>query len=70
MHKARVELFDLRNDLSESVDLSVQHPDIVKKLSALYDTWLDEMAEPKQGPGKRWVSAEHQIPLKNKPYTR
>jgi len=58
VHKAKVELFDLKNDVSESTDLSAQHPDIVKKLSALYDTWLDEMAEPQQGPGKRWVSAE------------
>lgn len=58
VHKAKVELFDLKNDVSESTDLSAQHPDIVKKLSAKYDNWLDEMAEPKQGPGKRWGPTE------------
>ncbi|MBA7585093.1 Arylsulfatase [subsurface metagenome] len=58
VHKAKIELFDLRNDVSESTDLSAKHLDIVKKLTALYYNWLDEMAEPKQGPGKRWVPVE------------
>ena len=55
VHKAKIELFDLNKDVSEANDLSKKHPDIVKKLSALYDEWLDEMAEPLQEPGKRWV---------------
>ena len=52
--KDKVELFDLKKDVSESTDLSAKHPDVVKKLTALYDEWLDEMAEPLQEPGKRW----------------
>jgi arylsulfatase A-like enzyme len=58
VHKAKIELFDLKNDVSESTDLSAKHPDIVKKLTALYDAWLDEMADPLQEPGKRWIPAE------------
>jgi len=58
VHKVKIELFDLKNDVSESTDLLAKHPDIVKKLSALYDSWLDEMAEPMKEPGKRWVPAE------------
>jgi len=54
VHRDKVELFDLENDVSESMDLSPQHPDIVLKLRGLYDGWLDEMAEPKLEPGKRW----------------
>jgi arylsulfatase A-like enzyme len=55
VHKDRYELFDLGKDVSESTDLSVQHQDVVKKLKALYDEWLEEMAEPLKEPGKRWV---------------
>ncbi len=55
VHKARIELFDLGKDVSEPNDLSKKHPDIVKNLTALYNEWLDEMAEPLQEPGKRWV---------------
>ena len=58
VHKEKIELFDLKNDVSESDDLSARYPDIVRKLTALYDEWLDEMAEPMQEPGKRWFPAE------------
>lgn len=58
VHKAKIELFDLKNDVGEKTDLSAKHPDIVKQLTSLYDEWLDEMAEPMQEPGKRWVPAE------------
>jgi arylsulfatase A-like enzyme len=54
VHKERIELFDLEKDISESMDLSSEHPEIVKKLTGRYDRWLDEMAEPLQEPGKRW----------------
>jgi hypothetical protein len=40
------------------MDLSSENPDIVKKLTARYDKWLDEMAEPLQVPGKRWIPAQ------------
>jgi arylsulfatase A-like enzyme len=35
------ELYDLKNDPDDRTDLAVQHPDKVKKLSALMDNWLD-----------------------------
>ena len=54
VHKKKMELFDLKNDVGEQTDLSQQHPDVVRKLSDLYDDWLDEMAEPLQLSGKRW----------------
>ncbi len=53
VHKAKIELFDLGTDVGEHTDLSGKHPEIVERLKALYDKWLDEMAEPKHGPGKR-----------------
>ncbi len=52
--KDKIELFDLKNDISETKDLSGQYPEKVKELTALYDEWLDQMAEPMQEPGKRW----------------
>jgi arylsulfatase A-like enzyme len=54
VHKDKFELFNLGNDISESTDLADQHPEVVKKLTVLYDKWLDEMAEPLKEPGKRW----------------
>ena len=58
VHKDKIELFDLEKDVSEANDLSSDYPEVVKKLSALYDSWLDEMAEPSVEPGKRWVPKE------------
>ena len=37
------ELYDLENDLSESTDLAVKHPEIVKKLEGLYTNWHKQM---------------------------
>ena len=37
-----VELYDLKNDPDDRTDLAAQHPDKVKKLSALIENWLDE----------------------------
>ena len=51
----RVELFDLREDLAEAYDVSKRHPDVVGKLKKLHSDWLDEMAEPMKGLGKRWT---------------
>ncbi len=58
VHKEKIELFNLKNDVSESTDLSTENPDVVKELTALYDAWLNEMAEPLQEPGKRWNPEE------------
>jgi uncharacterized sulfatase len=35
------ELYDLKNDPDDRADISAQHPDKVKKLSGLIDSWLD-----------------------------
>jgi arylsulfatase A-like enzyme len=55
VHKDLFELFDLENDPSETTDLSEIYPDTVLEMSISYDTWLDEMAEPIQLSGKRWI---------------
>ena len=52
--KSKVELFNLKNDLSETTGLALKHPEKVKKLKKVYNGWLDEMAEPLQGAFKRW----------------
>jgi arylsulfatase A-like enzyme len=49
----RSELFDLAADPSEKTDLAKQQPGKVKELTALYDAWLDEMADPLSGAPKR-----------------
>jgi len=53
--KKNVELFDLEADPSETKALNSEHPEKVRQLSKLYDAWLDEMAEPASGQGKRWT---------------
>ena len=52
--KKRVSLFDLSKDPGEKSNLSGQHPQRVKQLTALYDSWLKEMAEPIGRSSKRW----------------
>ncbi|NQT16916.1 MAG: N-acetylgalactosamine 6-sulfatase (GALNS), partial [Planctomycetes bacterium] len=52
--KDLVELFDLEADLGETTDLAERSPRKVVKLTRLYDAWLDQMAEPLHGGGKRW----------------
>ena len=41
--KARVELFDLGKDLSETTNLARKHPNVVSQLTDKYNAWLDEM---------------------------
>lgn len=50
---SKVELFDLARDPAESTDLAPQNAAKVAELTKLYDTWLDQMAEPMDGVGKR-----------------
>jgi len=50
----QVELFDLDADPSETKALNGEYPEKVQQLSRLYDAWLDQMAEPASGQGKRW----------------
>jgi len=62
--KAKVELFNLKNDLGETVDLAKKHPEKIQELKKVYNRWLDEMAEPLGGAFKRWE------PGKQSPKTR
>jgi arylsulfatase A-like enzyme len=48
-------LFNLAADPAEKNDLSNQHPEKLAELTKLYNTWLDEMAEPLSGAPKRWT---------------
>ena len=50
----QIELFNLDKDPSEENDLKEKYPKKVAELTKLYDAWLDEMAEPASGAGKRW----------------
>ena len=52
--RKQLELFDLDADPSETTSLTAEHPEKVEQLSTLYDAWLDQMAEPASGQGKRW----------------
>lgn len=52
--KKRIELFDLEKDLSETTNLAAKHPKVVSELTAKYNTWLDEMADPISKQEKRW----------------
>jgi len=53
--KNRMELFDLKNDRSETTDLAAKHPNVVSRLNDQYDAWLDQMGEPLSKQGKRWA---------------
>ena len=38
-----VELYDMRNDLSETKDVADSHPEVVKSLTAKMNTWVDSL---------------------------
>jgi arylsulfatase A-like enzyme len=44
----KVELFNLRDDPSETKDLSAQHPEILKDLRQRYDAYLKAAVKPMQ----------------------
>ncbi len=52
--KDKTELFDLSKDIGESTDLVKQNPTEVKRLTRIYNQWLDQMAEPNSRQPKRW----------------
>ena len=37
------QLFDLKNDPSQTNDIAAQQPDVVKKLSVVYDRWWTDV---------------------------
>lgn len=53
--KDEFHLADLENDISESTNLIDIYPDTADHMIAAYLSWLDEMAEPMQEPGKAWI---------------
>jgi iduronate 2-sulfatase len=53
--KKRRELFDLSQDVGETKDLAREKPGVVKRLEALYASWLEPMADPIGGSGKHWT---------------
>jgi arylsulfatase A-like enzyme len=70
--QSKVELFNLADDPSEKTDLAGRHPGKVAELKKLYDTWLDQMAEPLSGAPKRWapdVAAKGKKSKENRPTT-
>jgi arylsulfatase A-like enzyme len=54
-HQKKPELFDLEADPSETKSLTGEHPEKVRQLAEMYEAWLDGMAEPLSGQGKRWA---------------
>ena len=40
-----IELYDLTTDISETLDLADQHPDIVKKIKSLADNMRKELGD-------------------------
>jgi arylsulfatase A-like enzyme len=51
------ELYQLGSDPAEKVDLANTQADKVTELTKLYDAWLEQMAEPMSGDGKRFKSS-------------
>jgi arylsulfatase A-like enzyme len=50
------QLYDLESDIGEKHDVSAQHPEVVKDLSAAWRRWSDEMARPAWPPRFRKVT--------------
>lgn len=49
--KGKISLFNLMEDESETTDLSKRNAEIVRELSALYETWLAEMVRSEESLG-------------------
>ncbi len=49
------ELFDLASDPGETTNLAQQRAEVVRQLTGIHDAWLEQMAEPAHGGGKRWT---------------
>jgi len=44
-------LFDLENDIGETINVKDEHPEIVKELKAIYADWRASMSDPRTGDG-------------------
>ncbi len=47
------QLFHLGRDIGEANDLAAEHPDVVRQLTALYQAWDKQLAEPRWGSPQR-----------------
>jgi arylsulfatase A-like enzyme len=47
------ELYNLKDDVGETTDLTAQHPDRVKELAAVWQAWNAELVDPKWAPPVR-----------------
>jgi arylsulfatase A-like enzyme len=56
-NQTKPELFNLAADPAETKDLASAQPAKVTELTQLYDTWIEQMAEPMHGPGKRFTGS-------------
>lgn len=45
-NRGEIELYDLENDISESLNLAEKHPEIYENLQTKYKQWRSEMGEP------------------------
>lgn len=61
--REKQELFDLASDPAEAHNLAAREPGKAKELAALYEAWLDQMAEPMKSGGKRWIPGS--VPIKD-----
>ncbi len=54
--KGETTLYNLKDDIGESVDLSTKHPEKFEELCSLHNNWLDQMVDPTtKGGAKRWT---------------
>jgi len=58
VYPAGVNLFNLKDDIGETRNLSHTHPEIVKELTASYKTWRGQMAYTKKEGGIRKAAAK------------
>lgn len=68
--KGEKELYNLRDDPSETTNLAAQQPDIVKTLSRAFDEWIAPMADPITGGSKPETAASASEKLSEKEKAR
>ena len=60
------QLYDLAADISETTDLAARKPEVVKELTALYEKWNAELAEPLWG-GRQRAARPAKKKARNRP---
>lgn len=67
--RARVELFDLSQDVFERTDLAKAHPERIAELTRMHDEWLAQMPDPVKRGTKKWTPDSPGAPAKKKKHT-